>query len=180
MSSFQPGTTFTARTARRARLVLFALVAVTLLGPLSSCNEREETLARTVPRVTRIGFSIDSLVVERWTRDRDRFIQAARSLGAQVEYRNALADVDQQIRDIGSLIDSGVSALVVVPNDSRALTDVINRAAHNGIPVVAYDRLILDADIAAYVSFDNVEVGRLMAQGVLSRIHSGNIVIING
>lgn len=127
-----------------------------------------------------IGFSVDSLVVERWIRDRDGFIAAARSLGASIVYRNALESAEQQLEDLRELQRLGVDVLVVIPYDSRALSEEINRIATDGIPVISYDRLILNADIAAYVSFENVRVGELMARGVTERLEGGNVVIVNG
>ena len=127
-----------------------------------------------------IGFSVDSLVVERWIRDRDGFIAAARSLGASIIYRNALESAEQQVADLRELHRQGVDVLVVIPYDSRALSEEINRIAADGVPVISYDRLILNADIAAYVSFENVRVGELMAQGVTERLDRGNVVIVNG
>ncbi len=128
----------------------------------------------------RIGFSVDSLVVERWIRDTNAFIQAGSDLGAEVLYRNALEDSDRQRRDLLSLKEEGIGALVVIPFDSVDLADAIRSIAAEGIPVIAYDRLVLNAPISAYVSFDNVEVGRLLARGVTSRLESGHIVVVNG
>ncbi|MFW6211553.1 MAG: substrate-binding domain-containing protein [Spirochaetota bacterium] len=128
----------------------------------------------------RIGFSVDSLVVERWIRNRDGFISAGRELGAEILYRNALESEEQQARDIISLHEEGIDVLVVIPFDANALTDAVNRVVADGVPVISYDRLMLGSNVSAYISFDNVEVGRLMAEGVISRVQSGNLVIING
>jgi D-xylose transport system substrate-binding protein len=154
-----------------AALMLAVVGTVILLSESGSDRGDEEIV---------IGFSVDSLVVERWIRDRDGFIAAARELGATIIYRNALESADQQVEDLRELHRQGVDVLVVIPYDSRALSEEINRIAADGVPVISYDRLILNANIAAYVSFENVRVGELMAQGVTERLDGGNVVIVNG
>ena len=157
------------------RMTLGLLMAATLV--LIGCAGGE---SRADSDEMRIGFSVDSLVVERWIRDTDSFIEAGEELGAEVVYRNALEDSERQKDDLRSLVDEGIDALVVIPFDSRELSPAITDADSDGVPVVAYDRLILDSPIAAYISFDNVHVGRLLAEGVTSRLDEARIVIVNG
>jgi D-xylose transport system substrate-binding protein len=160
--------------------VVAAALILTLVA-VPGCRQEEPARTGTPDRNIVIGFSLDSLVVERWQRDEREFVSRARSLGAEVLYRNALADPARQLADIQDLIDQRVDALVIVPNDAEALAPAIERAADLGIPVVSYDRLILNARIAAYVSFDNIEVGRLMAEGMLKHNdEAGRFLIING
>lgn len=160
------------------RMVPMLILSVLML--FGSCSEGGDS-QRSHGRLIKIGFSLDSVVVERWERDREEFITHARSLGAEVNYRFAVADARKQVEDINELLDDGVDALVVVPNDAQALQGVLKRAANMDVPVISYDRLILDSPVSAYVSFDNVEVGRLMAEGIIK--HAGfdsRILIING
>lgn len=161
-------------------IVLSALLLMSSIFLLGSCSEGSDS-PNSHGRLIKIGFSLDSVVVERWERDKEEFITHARSLGAEVKYRFAVADARKQVEDINELLDDGVDALVVVPNDAQALQGVLKRAANMGVPVISYDRLILNSPVSAYVSFDNVEVGRLMAEGLIK--HAGfdsKILIING
>jgi D-xylose transport system substrate-binding protein len=123
---------------------------------------------------------MDTLVVERWQRDREEFIQHARSLGAVVLERNAFEDPVQQQKDIQWLIDQKVEVLVIIPNDRASLSDVVRKAKDRGILVISYDRLIQNADIDIYISFDNEKVGSLMAQSIVQAVPVGNVLIING
>ncbi|TXG03268.1 substrate-binding domain-containing protein, partial [Burkholderia territorii] len=112
-----------------------------------------------------IGFCIDDLRVERWSRDRDYFVAAATKLGAKVSVQSADASEARQISQIENLISRGVDVIVIVPFNSKTLGNVVAEARKAGIKVVSYDRLILDADVDAYISFDNEKVGELQAQG---------------
>src|SRR2546426_3412589 len=98
----------------------------------------------------KIGFSIDALRVERWTRDRDYFIAAAEQLGAKVYVQSADASEQRQMAQIENLIARGVDVLVIVPYNATVLTNAINEARKAKIKVLSYDRLILNADVDAY------------------------------
>ncbi|MDP2137151.1 MAG: sugar ABC transporter substrate-binding protein [Candidatus Didemnitutus sp.] len=116
-----------------------------------------------------IGLSLDTLKEERWQRDRDLFTAEAERLGASVIVQSANSDDTRQVRDIESLITRGVDVLVVVPHNGAAMTRAMRSAKEAGIPVISYDRLILNADVELYLTFDNVKVGELQAQWVLDR-----------
>ncbi|MCF5226326.1 substrate-binding domain-containing protein [Pseudomonas syringae] len=115
----------------------------------------------------KIGFSIDDLRLERWSRDRDYFVAAAEKLDAKVFVQSADANEQKQISQIENLISRGVDVIVIVPFNATVLTNAIAEAKKAGIKVVSYDRLILNADIDAYISFDNEKVGEMQASGVL-------------
>jgi len=70
--------------------------------------------------------------------------------------------------------------IVIVPFNSKTLGNVVAEAKKAGIKVVSYDRLILDADIDAYISFDNEKVGELQAQGVYNAQPKGNYFMLGG
>jgi D-xylose transport system substrate-binding protein len=110
-----------------------------------------------------IGLSLDTLKEERWKSDRDTFIAQAEKLGATVIVQSANSDDTRQVRDIEALISKGVDVLVVVPHNGSAMTKAVRAANEAKIPVMAYDRLILNADLALYLTFDNVKVGETQA-----------------
>src|ERR1700754_9904 len=127
-----------------------------------------------------IGFSIDDLRLERWSRDRDYFVAAAEKLGAKVSVQSADASEERQISQIENLISRGVDVIVIVPFNSKVLGNVVSEAKKAGIKVVSYDRLILNADIDAYISFDNEKVGEMQAQGVVNAAPKGNYFLLGG
>lgn len=128
----------------------------------------------------RIAFITETFVIERWQRDRDVFVARAQELGAEVIVRHTFEDSEEQIRVIEEMIRQNVDVIVVIPHDKDALTPVIRRAIDQGIRVIAYDRLVMNAEIDLYISFDNFAVGELMAQYVTKSMPSGRFVIING
>ncbi len=145
-----------------------ALVAATALTSFSAMAK------------PKIGLSIDDLRVERWTRDRDYFVAKAEELGAEVIVQSANAQEATQIQQIENMIAKGVDVIVIVPFNSKALSNVIDEAKAEGIEVISYDRLILDSDIDLYISFDNVRVGEMQAQALVDAKPKGNYYLIGG
>lgn len=132
-----------------------------------------------------VGLSFDSIVVERWKRDMETFVAAANQQGIDVDVQIANDDLGEQKRQIEYLIDEGVQVLVILPKQKDAYTELIAKARRKGIKVIAYDRLILNADYDAYISFDSVGVGeqiagRLVRQLELDGKQNAKIMIING
>jgi D-xylose transport system substrate-binding protein len=128
----------------------------------------------------KIGLSLDSLVVERWSYDRDIFLAKAKQLGADVIVQNANNDSDEQVNQIKFLISQRVDVLVIVPNDSDALAPVVGIAKKKGIKVISYDRIIRNGGTDLYVSIDNENVGNLMASSIVKKVPRGNYIIIDG
>ena len=152
-----------------------ALLATLVLG----CRARHH---RPGPgRTPRIGFSMDSLVMERWKRDLDAFSASAKDLGAELILEVANQDPAIQERQIRDLMDKDIDVLVVVPNDTDRLGAVVSEVKARGIPVLSYDRLVRRANVDLYVSFDNELVGSLMADAATHALGGGaGVVIING
>ncbi len=128
----------------------------------------------------KIGFLVDSLVIERWQKDRDIFISKAKSLGAEVILKNANEDAEVQNRQVKELIEQDVDLIVAIPYDRMAIGPALKLARRNNIKIIAYDRLVEKGDVDLYISFDNVLVGQMMGRQILEKVPSGNYVIING
>ena len=128
-----------------------------------------------------IGFSFDSYVIERWTRDRDVFCATANELGAEVYVQSANGELETQISQIEYFIEMDVDAIVIVTIDGDGLTDSIVAAKEAGIPVICYDRIVRNADADLYISFDNEQVGTYMGEALCGEIgDGGNVVEIMG
>ncbi len=127
-----------------------------------------------------IGFSLSTLREERWLKDQHFFMQRAKELGAFVNFEFANNESSLQMRQAENLILQGVNVLVVVPKDGNEAKKIVEMAHEAGIKVIAYDRLIRNCDLDAYLSFDNVEVGALQARGILQQIDRGDFAYIGG
>ena len=128
----------------------------------------------------KIGFSIDDMRVERWARDRDYFTAAATQLGAKVFVQSADASEQKQIAQIENLISRGVDVLVIVPYNATVLNNAIREAKKAKIKVVSYDRLAMNSDIDAYISFDNKAVGEMQAKAIVDLKPKGNYYLLGG
>ncbi|MCR4756159.1 MAG: substrate-binding domain-containing protein [Lachnospiraceae bacterium] len=159
-------------------LILLSLILLTGCGgKVTGQNEEEPAKKDGIE----IGLSIDSLVIERWQRERDLFVSKASELGAEVNVQNANGEIEEQIRQIEYFIDKEVDVIVVIAIDDETLLDTIAKAKAAGIKIIAYDRLIRNADVDLYMSIDNEKVGELMGTYIKKKIgNSGSIIQIKG
>jgi D-xylose transport system substrate-binding protein len=100
-------------------------------------------------------------------------------------YSNAAEDATKQQSQAEAALTQGADVLVLDPVDAASAAAIVQKANQQDVPVVSYDRLILNADVDYYVSFDNVQVGRLQAQSLSAKLREdgnprGPIVMING
>ncbi|WP_419738237.1 D-xylose ABC transporter substrate-binding protein [Ruegeria sp.] len=128
---------------------------------------------------TVVGVSWSNFQEERWKTDEAAIKSALEAGGADYISADAQSSSAKQLSDIESLIAQGVDALIILAQDSQAIGPAVQAAADEGIPVIAYDRLIED-DRAFYLTFDNVEVGRMQARAVFDAMPKGNYVMIKG
>lgn len=126
-----------------------------------------------------VGVSWSNFQEERWKTDEAAIKAALEAAGAKYISADAQSSSSKQLSDVESLIASGANALIILAQDSAAIGPAINAADNEGIPVVGYDRLI-DDPRAFYLTFDNVEVGRMQARAVLALQPEGNYVMIKG
>ena len=126
-----------------------------------------------------VGVSWSNFQEERWKTDEAAMKAAIEAAGGEYLSSDAQSSSSKQLSDVESLIAQGVDALIILAQDSQAIGPAVQAAADEGIPVVGYDRLIEDAR-AFYLTFDNVEVGRMQARAVLAAQPSGNYVMIKG
>ena len=127
-----------------------------------------------------VGVSWNNFQEERWARDDEPAIKAAlEAAGASYISTDAASDAAQQLADVEQLITQGADALIILAQDGTAILPAVQSALDQGIPVIAYDRLIEDPG-ALYLTFDNIGVGRLMAEIIYGLVPSGNYAIIKG
>jgi D-xylose transport system substrate-binding protein len=116
---------------------------------------------------------------ERWKTDEAAIVGALDAAGAAYVSADAQTSATKQLADIEGMITQGCSALIILAQDSASIGPALDAAADAGIPVVGYDRMI-DDPRAFYLTFDNVEVGRMQARAVLEAAPTGRYVMIKG
>lgn len=128
----------------------------------------------------KIGLLMDSYVNERWLVDEKFFVDRINHLGGEVQVEVANGDPEAQLALAKKLIREGAQVLVVVPCDAKKATEIVAIAHEAKVPVVSYDRLIMNREIALYASYDNRAVGRLQAEYVTNQVPEGSYLLLNG
>src|SRR3954470_18424709 len=115
--------------------------------------------------------------------DRPQFDAKVKQLcpNCKLLYQNASQDAQKQLTQAEAMLSNGANVLVMDAVDVSSVGPIIKEAKKKKVPVIAYDRLISDQDIAYYVSFDNVRQGRIQAQTLVDKLGGSKpIVMING
>lgn len=160
----------------RSVLALFSLMI--LITGCAAGEEDRELILDSEPEALQIGMCFDSFIIERWQRDRDIFVSTAKELGAQVNVQSANGEEEEQIRQVEYFIDKGMDVIVIIGIDTDNLAEVILKAKNAGIKVIAYDRLIHNADVDLYITFDNRKVGTMMGEALAAELSEGDQVLM--
>jgi D-xylose transport system substrate-binding protein len=127
-----------------------------------------------------VGVSWNNYNEERWALwDEPAIVAALDEAGATYINSDAGSSAEQQLTDVENLIAQGADALIILAQDGTAILPAVQSALGQGIPVIAYDRLIEDPG-ALYITFDNVGVGALQAEVIYDLVPEGNYAIIKG
>ncbi len=113
---------------------------------------------------------MSDFATERWRPESDLLKSQLEAKGHEVLVQEADHDVKLQNDQIDNMISQGVKGLIIVAEDGDVVATAVQKAAKAGVKVIAYDRLIKDPSIGAYLSFNNVDVGRNQADGVMKAL----------
>ena len=122
----------------------------------------------------KVGIAMPTQSLERWNRDGSYLDEQFKSAGYETILTYSDNDTNRQVNDIQNMIAEGVDLLVISAIDGEALNPVMNEAGEAGIPVIAYDRLIMNDNASYYVSFDNYTVGTLQGQYIVDTLDLDN------
>jgi len=126
-----------------------------------------------------VGVSWSNFQEERWKKDEAAIKAALEAAGAKYISADAQGSNEKQLADVEALIAKGAKALIILAQDANAVLPAVGKAREAKVPVVAYDRLIQSSGVL-YLTFDNIEVGRMQARAVLAVKPKGNYVFIKG
>ncbi|MEW1824359.1 substrate-binding domain-containing protein [Streptomyces sp. NPDC088196] len=175
------------------RRAAVAVIATTMAVSMAACGKAgddkksDSSSSSSGGTTAKIGLLLPDSVTTRYEKfDKPYFEAKVKELcsGCTVEYNNANASAATQAQQVSSMITKGVKVIVISAQDSAAIKSSIQQAVDKGIKVVAYDRLA-QGPVSAYVSFDNVQVGKLQGEALLAALGSkattkSKIVMING
>ena len=170
---------------KRRNLALMAVIAMMI----AACggDGAATTVATTGAETTApagdgviVGVSWNNYNEERWALWDEPAIKAAiEAEGGTYISADAGSSEEQQIADVENLISQGADVLIILAQNVEAIRPAVASALEQGIPVIGYDRLIADPG-ALYITFDNIGVGRLMAEVIYEMVPTGNYIIIKG
>ncbi len=127
-----------------------------------------------------VGVSWNNFQQPRWAAaDQPNIKKVVEDAGGTYIDADANLSNEQQLTDVDNLIGQGANVLILLAQDQNAILPAVQKAADNGIPVIAYDRLIEDPSIL-YITFNNVGVGEAEASAILDAVPEGNYVLIKG
>lgn len=127
-----------------------------------------------------IGFAMDTLKEERWTRDKMHFEERCKELGVQCEVTVANNSPETQANQVDNLLTKGIDVLAIVPNNAQQAASMVEKAKAQGVPVISYDRLIKSDQIDLYVSHQVTRIGTMQAEYALKHAPKGNYIMVYG
>ena len=126
----------------------------------NAADEAVDQAAAATTGGKKVGVAMPTQSSERWINDGANMKAQLEALGYEVDLQYAEDDVQAQVSQIENMIASGVNCLVIASIDSDALVNVEAQAKEAGIPIIAYDRLLMNTDaVSYYATFDNKGVG---------------------
>jgi putative multiple sugar transport system substrate-binding protein len=159
---------------RHIRLAAAASAVVLALSP-AACGSREKTTDRQASAGTAgnagalIGVTMPTRSSQRWNGDGENVKKDLEELGYKVDLQYAEDDIPTQVNQVDNQITRGAKLLIIASIDGKAMTTQLQNAADNKIPVIAYDRLILNSpNVDYYATFDNFKVGVQQATSLLT------------
>lgn len=156
------------RSVRFATVAGTVVLAVALAGCGSSTKKVDEQPQAGDNAGALVGVTMPTRSSERWIHDGDNVKRALEKLGYKVDLQYAENDIPTQVNQIENQITKGAKLLIIASINGKALTNQVDQAAANHIPVISYDRLILNSpNVDYYATFDNFKIGVQQATSLL-------------
>ncbi|MEI8332452.1 MAG: substrate-binding domain-containing protein [Chloroflexota bacterium] len=163
-----------------AAIVVMACSSAATPKPSAAPSAAASAAASLAAAGCTVGVSWNNYQEERWAKWDEPAIKAALDAGgAKYISNDAKSSAETQASNVENLISQGANVVIVLAQDGTAIKPAVASAISNGVPVIAYDRLIEDPT-ALYITFDNKLVGKMQAEALLKVKNSGNFVVIKG
>lgn len=163
-------------------------LALALAAAVAACGDDDDGTGAAGDEPVDIALLLPETKTARYeTQDRPLFEAKVEELcpDCKVLYSNADQDAAQQQSQAEAALTNGADVLVLDPVDSASVGSIVAQAASRDVPVISYDRLVADADLDYYISYDNERVGELQASSLVEKLQAGGVrrgavVMING
>ncbi len=152
--------------------ILKSILCLFLVINLFSCAKQGNSV--------KVGFLMEKFTADRWVLDKKFFEEKVSELGAEVITKISDGSNANQYALALELINEGVDILVVVASNVNSAAAIVREAHKAGIKIIAYDRLIKNSELDYFIGFDALQIGELQAQYALSKIPTGNYVLLEG
>ncbi|MBQ1492312.1 MAG: substrate-binding domain-containing protein, partial [Blautia sp.] len=151
---------------RKMNKIALAVAAVAILGCVTVSAGESKGL---------IGVAMPTQDLQRWNQDGTNMKAELEAAGYEVDLQFAGNDVQQQVSQVQNMIANGDQLLVIASIEGDSLGTVLAEAKEAGIPVIAYDRLIMNTDaVSYYATFDNYLVGVTQGQYIIDTLDLDN------
>ncbi len=143
-------------------------------APADGATQTEDG-GSTVAAGTKVGVAMPTKDLQRWNQDGANMETQLKEAGYEVDLQYASNDVQTQVSQIENMINSGCNVLVVAAIEGSSLGEAMDMAKEKGIPVIAYDRLIMNSDaVSYYATFDNYMVGTKQGEYIVEKLDLKN------
>ena len=123
----------------------------------------------------KVGVSMPTKDLQRWNQDGDNMQKLLEEAGYSVDLQFASNDVQQQLNQVTNMINNGCEVLVIAAIEGSSLGSALDLAKEKGIPVIAYDRLLMESDaVSYYATFDNYKVGTVQGTYIKEKLDLDN------
>ncbi|MDO4990705.1 MAG: substrate-binding domain-containing protein, partial [Eubacteriales bacterium] len=141
--------------------LLALLLALCMIVGLAACGQQAAAPAAAPASADNlVGVAMPTKDLQRWNQDGENMKNLLEKAGYSVDLQFGANDIPTQVSQIENMIANGCKVLVIASIDGDSLGTVLAQAKEKGIPVIAYDRLIMNSDaVSYYATFDNWLVG---------------------
>ncbi|MCR5195834.1 MAG: sugar-binding protein [Pseudobutyrivibrio sp.] len=144
-------------------------------GADTAATTTDDAGGSTAAGGTKVGVSMPTKDLQRWNQDGANMQKELEAAGYEVDLQYASNDVQTQVSQIENMINSGSNVLVIAAIEGSSLGEAMDMAKEKNIPVIAYDRLIMNSDaVSYYATFDNYKVGQVQGQYIIDQLDLDN------
>ena len=154
--------------------VIASILAVSLMLGAVGCGKTSSSTgsgSTSSSKSKLIGVAMPTQSLQRWNQDGTNMKKELQAKGYDVDLQYANNDVNTQVQQLENMVTKGCKVLVIASIDGSAISDVLKKAADNGVKVIAYDRLIMKSkNVDYYATFDNFKVGVIQGQYIETKL----------